>query len=369
LHSPVPAAVYIEDDFGSVLVDMLPFFLLVMFIPPVYNLVFLIVKEKESRARESMRMMGMTDFPYWLSWFLFYSAVNTAMVTLGWLTLVFNVITYSQSFWWWLFFWLYGECVFGQIVFTQSLFTRSKFAGLISTLIFFGASLANLTLQSESTPYIKKMLVSLLPQVAMCQIATVIAEYESTGVGIRWQNLNSPYLNYTYEEGMGMLVIDLVLFVVLGLWLDKILPKQYGQRESCCFCISPTYWGCCGLRRHRDIDDDETARKESLIDVVDHMKDQGENYEPDGDNFESKHMKKGNYEPISVETAKLELKNLFLMVRNLHKKYPSGLEAVKGINLKMYVGQIFALLGHNGAGKTSFISIITGLLERTKGQG
>jgi ATP-binding cassette subfamily A (ABC1) protein 3 len=334
----VPAAVYIEDDFGSVLVDMLPFFLLVMFIPPVYNLVFLIVKEKESRARESMRMMGMTDFPYWLSWFLFYSAVNTAMVTLGWLTLVFNVITYSQSFWWWLFFWLYGECVFGQIVFTQSLFTRSKFAGLISTLIFFGASLANLTLQSESTPYIKKMLVSLLPQVAMCQIATVIAEYESTGVGIRWQNLNSPYLNYTYEEGMGMLVIDLVLFVVLGLWLDKILPKQYGQRESCCFCISPTYWGCCGLRRHRDIDDDETARKESLIDVVDNIKDQSENYEPDGDNYESKHMKKGNYEPISVETAKLELKNLFLMVRNLHKKYPSGLEAVKGINLKMYVG-------------------------------
>lgn len=55
------------------------------------------------------------------------------------------------------------------------------------------------------------------------------------------------------------------------------------------------------------------------------------------------------------------------MVKNLYKTYPGGFKAVNGINLKMYVGQIFALLGHNGAGKTSFISIITGLLQRTKG--
>ena len=49
-------------------------------------------------------------------------------------------------------------------------------------------------------------------------------------------------------------------------------------------------------------------------------------------------MKKGNYEAVSVETAKLELKNLYLMVKNLHKTYPGGLKAVNGINLKMYCG-------------------------------
>lgn len=57
------------------------------------------------------------------------------------------------------------------------------------------------------------------------------------------------------------------------------------------------------------------------------------------------------------------------MVKNLHKIYEGGMKAVNGLNFKMYAGQIFALLGHNGAGKTSFISIITGLLDRTKGQG
>lgn len=33
----------------------------------------------------------------------------------------------------------------------------------------------------------------------------------------------------------------------------------------------------------------------------------------------------------------------------------------------MYNGQIFALLGHNGAGKTTTISMLTGLLQATKG--
>jgi ATP-binding cassette subfamily A (ABC1) protein 3 len=34
----------------------------------------------------------------------------------------------------------------------------------------------------------------------------------------------------------------------------------------------------------------------------------------------------------------------------------------------MYVDQIFVLLGHNGAGKTSLISMLTGLYEPTEGE-
>jgi ATP-binding cassette subfamily A (ABC1) protein 3 len=41
---------------------------------------------------------------------------------------------------------------------------------------------------------------------------------------------------------------------------------------------------------------------------------------------------------------------------------------VKGINVKMFQGQIFALLGQNGAGKTTTISMLTGLIVPTEGK-
>jgi ABC-type transport system involved in cytochrome bd biosynthesis fused ATPase/permease subunit len=52
----------------------------------------------------------------------------------------------------------------------------------------------------------------------------------------------------------------------------------------------------------------------------------------------------------------------------LRKTYPNGFTAVKDLNVKMYTGQIFALLGHNGAGKTTVISMLTGLLSPTEGE-
>ena len=47
--------------------------------------------------------------------------------------------------------------------------------------------------------------------------------------------------------------------------------------------------------------------------------------------------------------------------------YENGFEAVKGMNLKMFADQIFVLLGHNGAGKTSTISMLTGLFQASEG--
>lgn len=50
-------------------------------------------------------------------------------------------------------------------------------------------------------------------------------------------------------------------------------------------------------------------------------------------------------------------------------KNPDGTEvqAVKGINLEIHKGEIFSLLGPNGAGKTTTISMISGLIEPTRG--
>ena len=56
-----------------------------------------------------------------------------------------------------------------------------------------------------------------------------------------------------------------------------------------------------------------------------------------------------------------------LAITDLAKTYHNGKEALKGINLTVEQGDFFALLGPNGAGKSTTISIITGLLDATRG--
>ncbi len=54
-------------------------------------------------------------------------------------------------------------------------------------------------------------------------------------------------------------------------------------------------------------------------------------------------------------------------INNLVKIYKTGTRAVKGVNLTVAKGDFFALLGANGAGKTTIISILIGLVNKTSG--
>ncbi|WP_274308984.1 ABC transporter ATP-binding protein [Solibacillus daqui] len=52
---------------------------------------------------------------------------------------------------------------------------------------------------------------------------------------------------------------------------------------------------------------------------------------------------------------------------NLKKSYQNH-EVVRGINLKVNEGEIFGFLGRNGAGKTTFINMLTGIVLPSSGQ-
>lgn len=59
--------------------------------------------------------------------------------------------------------------------------------------------------------------------------------------------------------------------------------------------------------------------------------------------------------------------NLALELIDLHKKYANGIVALEKINLKVNKGDFFALLGANGAGKSTTIGLICGLLVKSSG--
>jgi ATP-binding cassette subfamily A (ABC1) protein 3 len=93
-----------------------------MFIVPVFRFTYRITKEKETRVRESMEMMGLTEMAYWSSWLASYTIINTFISVVSTIILHYGLLKFSSSFLVFLFFWLYGLSLFGFILFCQSFF-------------------------------------------------------------------------------------------------------------------------------------------------------------------------------------------------------------------------------------------------------
>ena len=78
-----------------------------------------------------------------------------------------------------------------------------------------------------------------------------------------------------------MMAISFALFLVVGLYLDNVLPSAFGLRKPWYFLFQPSYW--CGNRMRR------TKAKISCSD--DESVDMSFKYE-----FETKYIKKENFE-------------------------------------------------------------------------
>jgi len=61
----------------------------------MFYLVGKLAEEKESKAREGMKMMGLTEPIYYLSWWVFFTTVIVVMSIVIIITCIFNL--FSQS--------------------------------------------------------------------------------------------------------------------------------------------------------------------------------------------------------------------------------------------------------------------------------
>lgn len=57
----------------------------------------------------------------------------------------------------------------------------------------------------------------------------------------------------------------------------------------------------------------------------------------------------------------------FLEMKNITKQFP-GVLALNNVNLKVYPGQVLALVGENGAGKSTLMKVISGVHKMDAGE-
>ena len=314
-----------------------PFFFMIIYLIPFYYLTSKIASEKESKAREGMKMMGLTDGTYYISWFIFYSGISfvtslivATMCKVG----VFKNVDFILFF---LFCFLYGVTLYGISFTVVSFLPNKRSSSIAATLLHVISYYLVFIIADPGTPGAAQYGLSILPNVAMAQIVKQVFFYNlNTREGLTFSTLGVSYQNYSFLGGILMLLIDIVFWTILGLYCDQVVPSQFGVSKPWNFC-------CKGKKKYVD----QGGDKARLLD--------GENV-----------VDPKNFEAVSDQLKKQEKSNECLKVRGLVKTFGPK-RAVNGTDLTMYNGQIFALLGHNGAGKTTTLSMLTGLLEPTEG--
>ena len=304
---------------------------------PFLRYVAYLIEDKERRIKEGMTMMGMSETAFFFSYFVFYLVIFTVIAILS---SIFMVTLLASGTSWIIFFvwyWLFSISLMAVAYFCSAFFSRVRPGTIVALIVFeaffFLKSLGNL----EDAPLGRKMLLGFFaPTCNLYMGQEIILSLSAIGSGLTSSTIGTKYNNISMGQVLMLSILSSIFYYLLGAYIERVWPRQYGIRKHPLYCFT-----CCCKRRNNRY----TEKVKPLY--------QEEN---------------PSIEPVDEAIKLQDTNGESLIIRELRKVYSSGKVAVDGISMTMYKGQIFSLLGHNGAGKTSLISVLTGLYPATSGR-
>jgi ATP-binding cassette, subfamily A (ABC1), member 5 len=145
-----------------------------------------------------------------------------------------------------------------------------------------------------------------------------------------------------------MMAFDIILYSLLALYLDAVVPSEHGTKQKPFFCLMPSFWFAS-----------KNEVKVPLLNGCGGVESTVHSFNPH----------EADVEPVPREMRGKEAIKIVDLVKvfNANCCDKEKVTAVNGINLTIYEGQITAILGHNGAGKSTLFNILTGLTSPTLG--
>mmetsp|Transcript_6715 Transcript_6715/g.15361 ORF Transcript_6715/g.15361 Transcript_6715/m.15361 type:complete len:1436 (+) Transcript_6715:45-4352(+) len=289
----------------------------------IQRLVVHIMFEKSSRLQESMRMMGLSDLAYWTSYVIsdgvvlgFLLSFLCTIFTVGGLfqganfgvilgfLFVFCLAAVPFSFFLTAFFdtpQTSGQATLGVLL-----------ASYVMYIVIFPANALDVDLKSAQT---------------ICCFFPPLALQVGSGAFLK------SYAGIPISQICGILVADIFIYGLLAWYFSQVWPSQVGVAKPFYFVFLPSYWFPKSHSAQPAALPPAEAEEDGVV--------------PAGTPTEA-----ANEELLGAPTV---------VVNKLRKTFGSQV-SVNDLSFSMYENQIFALLGHNGAGKTTCISMLTGLI-------
>ncbi|KAM6297511.1 ATP-binding cassette sub-family A member 9-like [Aegotheles albertisi] len=301
------------------------------FSPYMYFLSVKVIREKK-KLKVLMKAMGLQDIAFWLSWSLLYTiyvSITSSLLSLITINGILEDYTFFEIYF---FYFFYGIASIHFCFMLSSLLKQPNIAGFVGFAlhVIFGF-LGFLTL-FEKLPPASEWILNLFSPFAFTAGFSKMVKLQKHGPG------SVPEL-YPFYNLYIILTLDSVLYFLLAIYFDKVLPGKYGVPYPPTFFLRPSYWfksrgGYVGVR----------AGTESGHDPV-----LSSNTEPMPSGFDGK-------EAIRIND-----------IKKTYKKKDKRIEALRGLSLNIYEGQITALLGHSGSGKTALLNVLGGFSKPSAG--
>lgn len=252
---------------------------------------------------------------------------------------------------------------------------KTNQVSLLLLTVNIGGYAASEYVLAGSVDPINETLFFLLPSVALGRCISYISTSEFASGGFMFTNIGTGPCG----RAILMLLVDCVIYYFLAWYLDAVFPGEYGHALPYNFFLRPSYWR---LGEYHDRYTCPSPAKQVHLDQTSPMG------HPDMfERFDLSHISENDRGVIQVTGLRKSFKSnigwaysIPLLGLFFRAFYPPSIsrktgpfaghepsEVVTGLDMEVHRNEIFGFLGHNGAGKTTALSIIMGMINPTAG--
>ncbi len=354
-----PYPCYLSDDFLQVIEHVMPLCLAISFIYTVSMISQTIVYEKELRLKEVMKIMGLYNSVHWIAWFITYFIQLTFIMMIITLILHYGkILMHSDPVLIFLLLEMYAITTILFSFFLSVWYSKAKLAAACAGIVYFLSYVPCMYITIREDVAVEvisiwfKLFASLFSTSAFGIASKYIAFYENGGIGIHWSNINKSPLeddSFTCLLAVKCMIFDCFIYILLTWYIENINPG-YGIPKPWYFLFQYSYWSN---------NNDSLSKKNGFLKRF-FKKTEKLSF---NENEQSKRFANRRY---LFESEPLNL-NIGVQVKNLTKIYSNNKVAVNNLSVNFYENQITSFLGHNGAGKSSTMGVLTGLIPATSG--